>query len=386
MKTKIFSSLLMITALILGTSCTSDMEYKDVAVTPVKQLLSPKDGQSTQLLSSATANVFFEWTSALAEDGNAPLYEVVFDKESGDFSNPIYRLTSDGNGSRNFATISHKTLDKIAQLAGLGSGETGTLKWTVVSSRGINQAPSSEVRTIKITRLLGFSDIPAQVFITGAGSEAGADDAKALAFSSPASGEYEIYTKLVANQPYYFIDTKTGDKRVFFIDGTSLKESLSTPGSSTVSENGVYRINLDFNIATASLTKVVSVGFFFSPSNQVTIPLTYQSNGIWVGSGATPFKQESWGRDQRYKFEMVLDNAGTQTKIHWGPTNASLDSAPSNNEAPAYFQMKQYAPSQWDQKWKLNNIFDTEITGNKSKFTFYLNADGPYHHTVEIAK
>ena len=43
MKTKIFSLLTMISALFLGTSCTEDMEYKDVDITPVSQLYSPKD-------------------------------------------------------------------------------------------------------------------------------------------------------------------------------------------------------------------------------------------------------------------------------------------------------------------------------------------------------
>lgn len=386
MKTKIFSSLLMISALFLGTSCTEDMEYKDVNVTAVKQLMSPKDGQTVQLKASETATTFFEWSSALAEDGNTPLYEVLFAKEDGDFSTPVYRITSDNNGSRNYATISHKNLDKIASLAGLGSGETGTLKWTVVSSRGINQVTSTEVRTIKITRLLGFAEIPTQLFITGEGSEGHNDVNKALAFSAPKSGEFEIFTKLEAGKPYYFIDNKKDEPRKFFIDGATLKESNATLGTTTVAETGVYRINLDFSIATAKLSKVESVGFFFSPKNTVTIPLAYQGNGTWIGSGATPFKQEGWGRDQRYKFEMVLEKDGVRSIVHWGPTNAGLDSAPGDAEADSYYEMKEYRPTQWDQKWKLQDKFDTEKTGNKSKFTFYLNGDGAYRHTVEIAK
>ena len=138
----------MISALFLGTSCTEDMEYKDVDITPVSQLYSPKDNQSVQLLASATASLFFEWSSSLAADGNAPQYEVVFDKVDGDFSNPIYRQTSDDLGTRNYATISHKVLDKVAQMAGVANGETGTVKWTVVSSRGIVSKTSSLSRTL----------------------------------------------------------------------------------------------------------------------------------------------------------------------------------------------------------------------------------------------
>lgn len=387
MKLKIFSSLLIIGALFLSTACTEDLEYKDVDVTAVKQLYSPKDKANVKLLASATASVFFEWSSALAKDGNSPLYEVVFDKTGGDFSNPIYRLTSDNMGTSNYATISHKTLDKIGQLAGLESGETGDLSWTIVSSRGIRQMAGQEVRTLHLTRLLGFSEIPVQLYVTGEGAETGTDDTKAYAFSSPAIGEFEIFTKLEAGKAYHFIDNRTGTKRIFYTDGTALKESSAENGSSTVAETGIYRINLDFNIASVTIQKVVSLGWFFCPDNKVDIPLNYQGNGIWEGSGATPFHQESWGRDQRYKFQMVLADAnGNEKTIQWGPTNASLDSAPSDNQAPDYFYMKEWTPSQWDNKWKLHSNYDTEKNGGKNtKFTFILNASGPYTHTVAYA-
>ena len=42
----------MISALFLGTSCTEDMEYKDVDITPVSQRYSPKDHQSVPLLTA----------------------------------------------------------------------------------------------------------------------------------------------------------------------------------------------------------------------------------------------------------------------------------------------------------------------------------------------
>ena len=384
MKTKIFSLLTMISALFLGTSCTEDMEYKDVDITPVSQLYSPKDNQSVQLLASATASLFFEWSSSLAADGNAPQYEVVFDKVDGDFSNPIYRQTSDDLGTRNYATISHKVLDKVAQMAGIANGETGTVKWTVVSSRGIVSKTSSLSRTLNITRLLGFSEIPAQVFITGEGTECGTEVASAIAMSSPASGEYEIFTKLEAGKAYKFIDNKTGSFRTFYIDGASLKESNDGEGSATVSETGVYRIVLDFNVAAVTMQKVESVGWYFCPDGKVDVYLDYVGNGTWVGQGQTPFHQESWGRDERYKFEMVLSKDGNETVEHWGPTNKT-DSRPGDNQGEEYFYMSEYGVSQWDDKWKLHGKFDSENNGGKdTKFTFILNASGHYTHKVEL--
>ena len=166
-----------------------------------------------------------------------------------------------------------EVLDKVAQMAGVANGETGTVKWTVVSSRGIVSKTSSLSRTLNITRLLGFSEIPAQVFITGEGTEGGTDVASAIAMSSPASGEYEIFTKLEAGKAYKFIDNKTGSFRTFYIDGASLKESSDGEGSATVSETGVYRIVLDFNVAAVTMQKVESVGWYFSPDAKVDIYL-----------------------------------------------------------------------------------------------------------------
>ena len=61
-----------------------------------------------------------------------------FDVLEGDFSKPIYSVTSDLNGFSNGAEISFKILNKIAANAGAEPGEVATVKWTVVSSRGIN--------------------------------------------------------------------------------------------------------------------------------------------------------------------------------------------------------------------------------------------------------
>lgn len=100
--------------------------------------------------SSASASLFFEWESAKAEDSGAPLYEVVFDKEGGDFSKPIYKVLSDNGGSLSYATISHKTLNKVGAAAGLNSGETGTLVWTVMASRGLNSVMAKESKKLTI--------------------------------------------------------------------------------------------------------------------------------------------------------------------------------------------------------------------------------------------
>ena len=170
MKTKITKVVALFTTLAIIFSCTEDMEYRDTAVSPVNQLYEPISGKSVELVASATASLFFEWEAAKAEDSGSPLYEIVFDKEGGNFSNPLYKVLSDNNGARNYATISHKTLNKIGAAAGLNSGETGTIIWTVIASRGLSTAMSNVSHKLTITRMLGLQR-SISIILTGEATE-----------------------------------------------------------------------------------------------------------------------------------------------------------------------------------------------------------------------
>lgn len=100
--------------------------------------------------------------------------KLIFDKADGDFSDPVSIVTADNNGGTNHATITHKQLNQIAASAGIGSAEEGTLKWTVYASKGINPVKAEEERTLTLTRLAGFAEVPSQLYITGEATEVGA--------------------------------------------------------------------------------------------------------------------------------------------------------------------------------------------------------------------
>lgn len=380
MKPSIKNTILFLSIFFAFTSCgTDDMNYKEATVTPVKALYEPTDNRTIKLLSSASASLYFEWEAVRVEDSGAAQYEVLFDKVGGDFSAPIYMVVSDNNGFTNAATITHKVLNKIATKAGIAPGETGSVIWKVASSRGINRVLSEESRTLSITSLSGFSEIPDEVFITGEGSEAGAIIADAIPFKLVAPGEFEIYTKLEAGKPYYFVDRQSENSRIFYTDNnTALKESEEV-ATITPEKTGVYRIELDFNVATIAYTQITKLSLFFSPSNANLWDLEYKGKGIWEGSGMIEFKQEDWGRDQRYKFQMETINKGGEPEtVQWGPTIPGLDSTPTGSED--YFFM-QLAPSvtQWDNKWKFADQFD----GANTTITIYLQGDSQYRHEVK---
>ncbi len=183
-------------------------------------MYEPTDGKEVVLQSSASASPFLEWESAKAEDSGAPLYEVVFDKEGGDFSKPIYKVLSDNGGSLSYATISHKTLNKVGAAAGLNSGGTGLLLFsTVMASRGLNSVMAKESKKLTITRLVGFEEIPAQLYLTGSATEGRMDASKAVACASAEKDKFEVFTKLEGGKTYKLVDRAAEGAKVFYING-----------------------------------------------------------------------------------------------------------------------------------------------------------------------
>ncbi|MCL4482205.1 MAG: SusE domain-containing protein [Bacteroidetes bacterium] len=375
MKSILINLTILASFLIAFTGCSKDDEMKNTKVTAVKTLYEPSDGKSVVLQSSASATLYFEWEPAKAEDSGMVLYEVAFDKEGGDFSNPIYRMASDNNGGYNHATISHKQLNKIAGMAGIQSSETGKLIWTVFSSKGINDVKAAESRTIEITRLAGFADVPVDVFVTGEGSEGGTDLSKASVMKAVTSGEFEVYTKLTAGKTYYFADAKVGTPRRFYTENGLLKEGTN---ACTVAKTGVYRIKLDFNVGSSVYTEVTDMQLFFCPTNTFLFSLDYQGKGAWKAfSKPITFKQEGWGRDERYKFKMTtLNDAGETVEEWWGTPNT--DSRPTASSPASYYYLFPVDNSRWNGKFK----FAGEMDGALVDVSVLLQAENPYTHEV----
>lgn len=358
-------------------ACSSDGEVRHLGVTAVKALYEPDNGKAVVLQASASASLYFEWEPSLAEDGGAVLYEVVFDKADGDFSDPVSIVTADNNGGTNHATITHKQLNQIAASAGIGSAEEGTLKWTVYASKGINPVKAEEERTLTLTRLAGFAEVPIDVYVTGEASEGGVDLAKAHKMKAVAGGEFEVYTKLAAGKPFYFTDGKTGTPREFYTADGMVKEN----GTTTVAKDGVYRITLDFNTGACTYTLVNKITFYFCPDGESLFELPYVGYGVFQAKETVTFKQESWGRDERYKFRMTIrENGGAdaEKEVDWGTLNQT-DSRPTASSPESYYYLQLFTEvSQWDNKWKLMGDFD----GVPATYTVYLTADQPYTHTI----
>lgn len=376
MKNIFYSLLAGMVAMVVITGCKKDKTIGNANVSAVSNLFLPEDGKYVKIASGASGSVAFEWEQARAEDNGLVLYEVAFDKEGGDFSKPLYSVPSDGNGLYNKVTLTYSDLNKIATLAGVKPQESGKVIWTVMSSKGINVQKSAIKRVVEIERPAGFTDIPTELFLTGTAAEGGDDLSKAPKFKQTAPGKFEIFTKLKAGT-YHFADRATGTPATYSYDGSKLTEAGNTDFAGA---DKVVRIEVDFNVAAYKVTEVTNVGLWFSADNKIWFDLNYTSNGTWE-SGVKPivFHQESWGRDERYKFRFTFKNAdGTSTTQWYGSKNSDNNAANASTPATDFYVVP-VDNSQYNYTFKFNHDFDNKSANIKVMFNATVPA---YTHTV----
>lgn len=377
MRTILVNISLAFLLLFLISSCKkNEMEYKDAQVSPVEALYAPVENQQVTLRSDEGANLLFQWPASHAQDGQLVSYEVIFYKDANS-ETPVYRIVSDGGGKQLYATISHLDINRASSAAGIPVGETGTLYWTVVSWRGLNSATCLQKNKLTVKRLEGFEAIPEAVYITGDATETGTDISKALQLKKTEDGKFEIYTKLEKDGSFKFINGRTGDVSSYYINTSAkLAESESDAQVSQVSETRVYRLTIDFTNRGTTSMKITQMGLFFSPENKVVLNLNYQGDGIWSGTGVINFRPESWGKDQRYKFQLETSSGTKQI----GALNGT-DSPPAASAPASYYYVKLLdQTSQWDDKWK----FADAVDGASTTITLIMNAGGPYTHIIKV--
>ncbi|MBV7530616.1 SusE domain-containing protein [Chitinophaga sp. sic0106] len=363
---------------VLLFSCKRDDYSLNTNLQPVAKLTAPLDNKFIKLQPTTSATVSFEWDQARAEDGSLVIYEVAFDKENGDFSAPIAKFSSDGGGVQNRLTLSHKNLNSIAGKAGIASLSTGKLKWTVLASKGYNIQKAAETKLIEVERPNGFAEIPTDVYLTGAATEAGTDLSKALKLKSTGPGVYEIYTSL-KNGKYAFASRNTGTPVMYAISGTAVKEggeSEQTAGTK------VYRLRLDFNNAAATVTEIGTIGLWFAPDNKFLFEIPYAGNGTWsIKSQLITFKQESWGRDERYKFRINVKGGDGTAGTEWvGSANAD-NNRPTATTPLSFWELRPIANSdQWNYCYK----FAAEADTKNCDVNIYLGTEKNYTHEIIV--
>ena len=372
---KLIRYMMLFGFLLALAACDSEGEVRHLGVTSVNALYEPGNDKTVALQPSASASLYFEWEPSLAEDGGSILYEVVFDKEGGDFSEPVVVITSDNNGADNHATISHKRLNQIAAKAGIESAARGTLRWTVWASKGINPVKAKEERLLTVTRLAGFAEVPAQLYLTGMATETGEKLENALPLKKVADGEFEIFTKLTKGETFKFVSATSGNPQEFSLNGEKLVEG----GETTVAKTGIYKYYIDFNAGSFTVKEITKVSWFLNWS-QKKIELEYKGLGVWGIENYTisGIPEGNDNTDDRYKFRME----STEGETEWRAA-IKTDSKPTGNDE--YYLM---AERDNVEQWTNNEVWKTPSTsgwnGQTYDVVFSLNPESEYTHRITL--
>lgn len=366
---KIFLAGALLLALV---SCQESYELNTDFTVPT-ELSGPSD---LVLDVTSPTPVELSWTGGGAADGGIVLYEVLFDKQGGDFTNPLAVMKSD-QGALPTLTLTQAAINTMARNAGIKPEATGTLLWTVRASKGGNVKTCQQVGHLTVTRGEGIDNIPTKLYLYGSAAEA-----EGQAFRTVEEGVYQIFTQL-KDGAIYFKSGTTDDAFAYYIDTTGkLKEGSSTTAANA--STGVSRITVDFN--TMSM-KVDAIGsqvrcIWGATFNNIAV-LDYIGNGRFQGEGDIVFIDQSrpdtnppswlgWTEERYYFIANV--NGGDMC---WGRHDSVSPERPVGGEDPSFYSLYEFGWSQWDHLWKMSGSLDYK----HATITIETNKDNLFMHT-----
>lgn len=371
-------------------SCEETETYSDLV--PSDELYFPRDKYTVDL--STGKDVILEWKSS---GEGFVVYEVVFDTETGDFSNPLYVILSANNGASPNVTVSSSTLNSIALKAGCLPGSTVTLKWTVRVWKGAESALYDESRNISVTRANTVEPLPIEVSVSGTATEN--DEAIELVAATPVSstkgspsyvsqvqreiGGFECFTRLDAGN-----FTVTDDQgRYFRLDESG---SILQAEEGTVTENteaGIYYLYLDFNTMKWKKKKIESVEMWNHPwyAGAHYKTMNYEGNGVWavVDYAWDTSDPEGQNRfDSRYYFVCTYADGSVE---RWGHFEDDCRQNGNPDGTEGFYNVYRFdhaaLPDEWTDSWK---VIESQRQGYNQLATFrvYMNNENSedYYH------
>jgi len=323
---------------------------------------------------ASPTNVILSWEGGAAAQGYVT-YEILFDKAGGNFSEPIYRSFSDLGVSPTF-TLTHSTLNTIARKAGIGTSSTGNVIWTVTASKGGEVKNSDLTKEISVTRGDGIDYTGTTLYLFGTATEN--NGAGGQVMRKAADGVFIAYTNAAVNGNYYFKSSTTdSDPFICYADETG--KIIEGDGSYSVDANAegeVYRVTVDLNTQKMTIDKIVNLRAIWGATFDVIGSLAYQGNGIFKADNCTikfimtsrpETNPPSWlgWIEERYYFLAEINGADRC----FGRRDGVSAERPLGTETPAFYELEEFAWSQWDHLWKMKGTLDL------TKCTITVNTD-----------
>ncbi|REG94789.1 SusE domain-containing protein [Flavobacterium aquicola] len=393
MKNKISRLLSLLVILLLLGSCTETYELK-TGFDASESLIMPAVNELVAIDLENGTTTKFEWTKSNSYYGGVVIYEVVFDKENGDFTNPIFKTVSNGGGGDTWLSLTPKQLIALAKLANIAVDSEGTVKWKVIASQGGERKETKEIRTLRLKRPAGIGEIPNELFIYGSGFEA-KNLENAMQTKKIEDGVFEIFASLSDGQ--IKLCNSTAANKIYYILGSNNKlvEADNESGIEMTGTGKAYRIVIDFNLLTIRTTEIKAIQMMRTWQYNLG-DLTYIGNHKFeVKNIAFPYYHD-WGYpEERYRF-WIDTNEGREIwgSYHNDQMNASnlaglvaFNTQPDGSQPDTYYNVYNLAdiPSAGqNQDWTGMYKLPKGSENKHANVVIDMSPAGAYKHSVNI--
>ena len=325
---------------------------------------------------TSAERVTFYWSGGSAADGGILLYDVLFDRAGGDFSQPLKVFQSD-KGSQSRLTLTQSQMNSVAVAGGLRCRESGDFIWTVRASKGGVSRICDISKPLHITRGEGIDDIPVTLTVSGEGAQEGdspmvkAEDGVFTAITRLRSGN--LFFSSEGNRYY-------PNAKGVLVQGNESFEPAAVP------ESGLARFTVDFNTLGVTIDEIgTTVTAQWAANNMAFVTLKYKGEGVFSGKGVCTLLgpgrpgTPSWcsWTEQRYSYIAEVNGVTVRWGSRWpdpdGPNSANYPS-----EAADY-QIYEVAKTEWGNLWKMYETFDQKTI----LITIALDESGRLSHKVE---
>ncbi len=355
------------------SGCSDEGNEINYNIQTGNKLYLPAEGKSIDL--SQGSDVRFEWSPSIAEDNGFVSYELLFDRENGDFSQPLAAMTSQLTGSQTYLSVSAKDLNTVARAAGLGTRETGNIRWTVRASKGINGSVYTESRLLSVTTMNSMSPLPQSITLQGEATEdpqnginmavsAGIDNVAAT------EGTFEAFTRIKSGSDFTVVDDLG---RYYSLNADGTVTDSETPVNNRFTTEAIYWIKIDFGVMTWESNTISKIEYYAAAwaDNQMStsrVTMDYQGKGVWMLADYENTISDNSAKDSRHRFNATL---GDGSMLYLG-TQSSLGSAYTTD----YLKVNLYT-SLGNADWDNTYNFLTTDCGRAFDCYLYLNADNP---------
>jgi starch-binding outer membrane protein SusE/F len=285
---KIVMYMFLLAGFAITWSCREDDNMEPVGNWQLSEpLLSAPASGASLVLNEELPNtaVNFEWQPAVASNRFLVAYRVVLvPAESNDYADPVLELVPGNNGKDLAVAATAEQIDHALWAKCYPANAVANLKWVVIAKAIEKEAVASAPVQIK---RFATERTPSTLYISGEGTEAGANAANATIMRARKNAEnqqtgiFDVYISLNEGKTYHFRDQANARSKIF---GGANGTLAGCGAAIVVPESGVYRVTVNLNDNTYALWKVERwslVGDAVQGGWGGDVPLAYKGNGVW---------------------------------------------------------------------------------------------------------